>query len=195
MEKHVFSLPTDENHADTVDRLWKQVRDISKSVLIAFGPGSKMQSKRWGEDRFRQLGIHLIKNYKIFPLIFGGPEDSELGDRLITAWGTGLNLAGKLSIPEAAVAMSRCNFYFGNDTGTMHLAAVAGLRCVCLFSARDNPGRWRPVGEGHQILRGRIDCEGCSAIECPYGDPKCMAMISVDQAYAAAEKFLKPTLS
>jgi len=189
--ENTFSLPTRDEHLTTVNRLWEEVPVPANSIPIAVGPGSKMPSKRWKESRFIRLGTSLIRDYNVFPLIFGGPEDAEIGDRLINAWRRGFNFAGKLSIAEASVALSRCRFYVGNDTGTMHLAAVAGLPCVCLFSARDNPGRWNPVGKGHYILRGRIECEGCSAVSCPHGEPKCMDLITVEQVYDAAGKVLK----
>jgi poly-gamma-glutamate synthesis protein (capsule biosynthesis protein) len=184
-------LEIGESGRGEVDPIWRSIGRTPDAEPVAFGPGSKMPSKRWPLDRFEALGRVLMETRGVFPLIFGGKEDEGLGERLVESWGAGVNLAGKLSIAGSANAMSRCRLYIGNDTGTMHLAAVAGLRCVCLFSSRNPPGMWRPVGSGHVILRKRIDCEGCAAVVCPLGASKCLDLISVEEARQAVEAVLE----
>jgi len=185
-----FDLPVSGSDICKVDALFFQFGLPAADNCVAFGPGSKMPSKRWDLERFGNVGHRLVKNHKIMPIVFGGAEDAPLGEQLVRFWGTGINAAGKLSISEAACAMSRCRLYIGNDTGTMHLAAVAGLPCVAIFSARSAPGRWHPVNRGHQILRKRLPCEGCFSITCPQSKTLCLDAITVDEVFEAAAVIL-----
>ncbi|HEX4948621.1 MAG TPA: glycosyltransferase family 9 protein [Blastocatellia bacterium] len=156
--------------------------------MIAIGPGSKWPSKVWPEERYAELVAKLIEEWQVMPVIFGGKEDREVGDRLIGYWGTGLNAAGELNVRQAAAAMTHCVLYIGNDTGTMHLAATAGLPCVAIFAAVDWPGRWTPYGSNHMILRRSLPCEGCRLHVCTDQNMECLRQIKVVDVYAAAQK-------
>lgn len=51
-----------------------------------------------------------------------------------------------------------CLCYTGNDTGSMHLAATAGIPCAAFFSAHDlPPNRWHPFSRSSFILRGEME--------------------------------------
>jgi len=162
---------------------------------VGFGPGSKMPAKRWPWERFAELGRRLIEQFDIWPVVFGGAEDAADAARLLKAWGRGYNAAGGLSLRAAGAALRRCLLYVGNDTGTMHLAASVGTRCVAIFSARDWPGRWNPYGPGHRVLRAAIDCEGCGLVECLAQQNECLSRISVSEVLAACEPLLQEKLA
>jgi ADP-heptose:LPS heptosyltransferase len=83
-----------------------------------------------------------------------------------------------------------CSLYVGVDTGAMHLAAAAGVRCVAIMAAIDSPGRWTPRGEGHHVFRTEIECEGCGLKVCPIGN-KCVEPISASEVAAAALAMLR----
>ena len=44
-----------------------------------------------------------------------------------------IDLAGRLTLPEAAACLARCRLFVGNDSGLMHLAAAAGAATLGLF--------------------------------------------------------------
>ena len=159
---------------------------------VAFAPGSNLQSKLWPEDHFEAAGRALIERFGIWPVIVGGPEDTELADRLLRAWGRGISAAGALPVRQSAALLERCRLFVGNDTGTMHLAAACDVRCVALFSARDVPGKWEPMGEGHRVLRKQVPCAGCMLVRCDAKDRLCMRLISVGEVVAAAAALLEP---
>ncbi len=168
---------------------WLRANCPSNRNLIAIAPGSKWQSKIWDENRFVQLIEKLIIERNIFPIIFGGNEDKETGNRLLKKLGTGANAAGKLNIRQAASALAQCQLYIGNDTGTMHLAASVGTPCVGIFAAIDFDGRWYPFGENHQILRKQVECEGCHS-PVSLNNNKCLNLIEVDEVHQACLKVL-----
>lgn len=163
--------------------------DPRSKRLVAVAPGSKWPSKVWAEERFYETVQRLIDAHEIFPVIFGGPEDREKGDRLIQMWGRGANAAGELNVRESAAMLEGCELYVGNDTGTMHLGAAVGTKCVGIFAAIDWIGRWYPLGDGHVVIRKRVECEGCHR-PVSFNDNKCLDLISVDEVYAACESIL-----
>src|SRR5262249_27228339 len=110
-------------------------------LLIGIGPGSKIPSRISPSEGRAMVGKCLVPAVGALPSEFGGREDKALGDRLVAKWGVGINAAGELNIRQAAVTLSHCQLYVGNDTGTMHLAAAVHTPCVAIFSARDFPGR------------------------------------------------------
>ena len=175
----------------TVDA-WLREHVPAKSLggLIGFGPGSKWPSKVWPEERFSELGCRLIREHNIYPIVFGGPEDRELADRLIGVWGKGTNAAALLSPRQAAAALSRCAMYVGNDTGTMHLAAAVATPCVVVMCAQDWPGHWNPYGEGHLVLRRSVACEGCLLKVCITEGMRCLKEIEVDEVMKACGQIL-----
>jgi heptosyltransferase III len=159
-------------------------------LLIGMGVGSKMPAKIWPKDRYGLLGSHIRAQFGGVPIIFGGPEDRELGDSLIREWKTGANAAGELNVRQAAAALSFCRLYVGNDTGTMHLAAAVGTQCVAIFSARYFPGCWYPYGSNHIVLRAEVACEGCMAEDCQEFDTVCLKSISAEDVVAACRQAL-----
>ena len=153
---------------------------------LALGIGSKMNSKKWPLENYIFVVESLIKKFDIYPIIFGGEEDRDLGQKAIEEWGRGVVSAGELRVRESLGVMSFCEFYLGNDTGTMHLAACAGIKCISLFSARDFPGAWYPYGKGHIQFRKTVPCEGCMLTDCRIEDLKCLRSISKEEVLEAS---------
>lgn len=157
--------------------------------LVGVAPGSKWDSKVWAEDKFFKVVKKLINENQVFPVIFGGSEDRAKGNRLLEKWQIGANAAGELNIRQAAAALENCQLYLGNDTGTMHLAASVGIRCVGIFAAIDFSGRWFPYGENHKIFRRQVECEGCHTPFC-FNQHKCLELIEVEEVYRACVEIL-----
>ena len=157
---------------------------------VAFSPGSKGASKRWPEAHFAQVGAHLIRGWDAFPVVFGGPEEAGLGDRLVEAWGRGLNTAGHLSIRQSAAALSFCRLFVGSDSGPTHLAAAVGVPCVGIYAAIDFPGRWHPYGRQHIVIRHDLECAGCMLVRCTTRETRCIKSITVQEVIAACDRLI-----
>jgi heptosyltransferase III len=157
---------------------------------MAFSPGSKGESKRWPEDHFAQIGVRLVKAYDIFPIVFGGPEEAGLGDRLVAAWGRGVNTAGQLSIRQSAAALSFCRLFVGNDSGPTHLAAAVGVPCVGIYAAIDFPGRWHPYGRQHVVIRHDLECTGCMLARCTTREMRCINSVTVEEVMDACDRLI-----
>ncbi|HEY0051045.1 MAG TPA: glycosyltransferase family 9 protein [Pyrinomonadaceae bacterium] len=163
---------------------WREKR------LIAVMAGTNWSSKIWAEENYIEIVSRLIKEKNVFPVVFGGKNDREQGDRFLEAWKTGANAAGELGIRGDAGLLRECNLYLGTDTGTMHLAGSVGTPCVAVFAAIDYVGRWTPFGSGHRIFRERVECEGCFAPVC-FNRHKCLNLISPQSVFRACAEILE----
>ena len=185
--KAVLRVPIGESVRANVNVRWQAAKFPPGCPIIGLGPGSKMPAKRWPLDRFIETAKRLCRSLpEVHFIVLGGPEDCELGARLVAMIGPQVvNWAGSLSVLESAEALRRCTLYLGNDTGTMHLAAAVGTRCIAIFSARDHPGKWYPYGQGHVVIRKQVPCEGCYLTVCEEHRMACLMEISVAEVCQA----------
>jgi len=185
-----FDLNIGNREEAAVEQWLKTLPPDGGRRWIALGPGSKMPVKEWPAERYAAVVQRLIEEFDIWPVVFGGPEDAALGESLISEWERGYVSAGRLTVREAIAAMAQCALYFGNDSGAMHMAVAAGLRCVAIFSARDYPKHWEPYGIGHVVFRKAVACEGCMLMDCADKEMKCVLSIGVDEAVRACAAIL-----
>lgn len=184
---HAPLLRPPESTQARADSLLARVRG---RPLLALGAGSKMPAKKWFHERYAELCRRSSAQFPELGLaVFGGPEDKAEGNALVDIFGPerACNLAGETNIIESAAAMQRCSLYLGNDTGTMHLAAIMGLPCVCVFTSRDNRDSWVPWGESHIVLRHDLPCSGCLLERCELERMRCLDLITVAEVWAALE--------
>ncbi|OGW91136.1 MAG: hypothetical protein A3D28_04470 [Omnitrophica bacterium RIFCSPHIGHO2_02_FULL_63_14] len=176
--------------AGRVDMLFKQ---SAGRLYVAVGIGGKGTAQKWPVERYQALVKRLVAaRPEAEPVCFGGAGDWREAERLIAAAGRGRNFCGIFGVREGIEALRRCALYVGNDTGTMHMAALAGIRCVVVSSARANPGVWEPLGAGHRVLRKTVPCEGCELRDCDVPGHPCMEDISVEEVLKAVTGELVP---
>jgi ADP-heptose:LPS heptosyltransferase len=187
-----FDLPIADANRGAVEAILAEKGLERTPFLIAMCPGSKQKIKVWPEDRFQEVGRRLLANPDAAIVIVGGPDEAEVGERLLRRWpeGRAANLAQRLSILDSAELLRRCVFYIGNDTGAMHLAAAVGTRCVAIFAAREPANSWHPYGENHAILRKSVPCQNCYLSECVAMQLRCLRDITVEEVWAACQRMM-----
>ena len=184
MREPLLRVPMEEQDKA---RAWLAGQRQPGTVFAAVCPGANQPAKFWPMERFEEIGRRLIAQ-GIEPVVIGGPVERGMGDRLLAAWGHGINAAGQFSVMGSAALLSRCRFLVGLDTGTTHLAAALGIPCIALYADRDPPGQWEPLGEGHVLLHHAVPCGGCRAFNCPVPDHPCMTGISIEQVWTAIQE-------
>lgn len=118
--------------------------------LIGLGPTANWTGKVWPADRFAATFQALQARLPgARPVIFAGPGEAEraLAAPLLAALPGAIDLAGMLTLPQAAAALQRCRLFIGNDSGLMHLAAAAGAATLGLFG---------PTPASEYAPRGRL---------------------------------------
>ena len=162
-------------------------------VLIGVGPGSGRSSTRWPVERFAAVGNALLHQFRnVVLLAIGGSSERTLCGELCAAWGPrSHNLAGRLSVFGSASILSRCTTFIGNDSGPTHLAAMVGIPCVAIFSARNPAGQWQPLGQHHVVLEERPECAGCMLDECIHEAKKCLTRIQTARVVREAVSLIE----
>ena len=186
-----FDLNIGVSEKERVNRWLTGLPDDRDRPWVGVGIGGKMAVNLWPLERYESLLACLVDVDDVWPVVFGGPENRDDGQRLVEHWNRGYVACGALGIRETIAAISRCTLFVGNDTGTLHMAATAGVRCVGVYSSRNYPGLWDPYGDRHVVIRTEMPCEGCKLEECVVEGMKCILSISVDNVLEACYNVLR----
>ena len=169
-------------------RAEKLLAPFGSLPFIACGPGTKMQAKDWGQDKWRAL---LERLSVVLPghalALIGAREDIEVSKYAAAGWnGPVLNFCGELTPRESAAVIRRARLFLGPDSGPMHLAAAYGVPCAIAFASLDLRGRWFPVGEGHRPIYHSVECSNCRLEVCIEKKKICINSITVEEMLQAA---------
>lgn len=112
-------------------------------VLLVPGGSAHRPAKRWPSDHYANLARRLIRAGRK-PVLIGGPDEASLLAGISAADPGIINLGGQTSFGQIAVLARRAIAAIGNDTGPMHLIAMAGCPSLVLFSNASDPALCAP---------------------------------------------------
>jgi heptosyltransferase III len=131
--------------------------------FLALGPTANWTGKIWPPDRFaalfRRLAAGPLGPARAAILAGPGEEEQALAAPLRAALPDAIDLAGRLSLPEAAACLARAALFVGNDSGLMHIAAAAGTPTIGLFGPTP-ADEYAPAGRAAAAVRsptGRME--------------------------------------
>ncbi len=102
--------------------------------IVALGPTANWAGKVWPSERLAELFRALpLANARAAVLAGPGAGERAGAESLLALLPGAIDLAGSLSLPQAAACLARVALYVGNDSGLMHLAAAAGAPTLGLF--------------------------------------------------------------
>jgi heptosyltransferase-3 len=178
---------TETEHA----RAAEAIAGVGEHPVIAVSVGTKVQSKDWGKENWRELLGRLGGIYPGYGLVLSGvAEESEASEFCAEGWrganpgGPVVNICGKLTPRESAAAFARARLFIGHDSGPMHLAAAVQTPCVAIFAARNKPRVWFPYGRQHRVVYHQVSCWGCELETCIVEKKRCLTSITVDEVVA-----------
>ncbi len=174
---------------------------LDSDLIIGFHPGSATlknhEKRRWEPEKFAELGRKLIdeKNAKV--LIFGGPEENDLKNRIkndINSKNAWVIESGNLA--ASAALMARCNVFVSNDSSLMHVASALNLKVAAILGPT-NPHYIHPWKTEHKVVRLNLDCSPCfiyspRPLICFRDDVlfKCIKELTVEMVYGAVNSLL-----
>lgn len=139
-------------------RLWTLARHRARGAelvpsggpVLAVGPTANWPGKTWAIGRFIDLTRRLIAPGAPFAdarvAVFSAPGEAAAAQPLLDALPPERRLAvtGEADLLNVYAALARCDFYVGNDSGLMHMAAAGGVPTLGLFgpSRDDVYGPW-----------------------------------------------------
>lgn len=177
---------SDEERAVARDAL----RELAERPLIVCGPGTKMPAKDWGQDNWQALLGRVSAKYPDHGLaLVGAKEEVDVASHAARQWsGPWVNLCGRFVPRQTAAVIARAKIFLGPDSGSMHLAAAAGVPCVIAFSAASPAGIWFPRASKHQLIYHQTSCAGCYQEKCSVPGHPCLSSISVEEMEAAVDR-------
>jgi ADP-heptose:LPS heptosyltransferase len=120
--------------------------------LLVPGGAAHRPAKRWPIDAYGELSCRL-DTAGVQPIVIGAPGEESLGQEISQVCPSARDLVGQTSLTELAALACRAELAIGNDTGPMHMAAVAGCRTIVLFSGESDPTLCAPRGSQVKVLR------------------------------------------
>jgi ADP-heptose:LPS heptosyltransferase len=164
--------------------------------VFALGPTANSKSKIWPQENFAALIKELTEGENpLFPhariAIFSAPEERSEALPLfdVVPPDRRIDVAGTVDLPTAYACLERMDFFVGNDSGLMHLAAAAGVPTLGLFGPT-RESLYAPWGPHTMAIRGEESYE--EIIGAPnfyFGMPEtCMRGLSVEKAVRAVRE-------
>lgn len=152
-------------------------------------PGMTLDLKRWPPEHFAALADRLAGLGSV--VLLGGPADAGLVAAVAAQMHVpAVQMAGRLSLSQAAALAQASRLYVGNDTGLTHVAAAAGAKTMMIFGPSD-PARYTPFApDAHALWKpGAVQAGGVAA-GVPAGWTWAKDGLSVDEAEAAIRALL-----
>ena len=182
--------------------LLKDISSTSKKVLL--GLGASEANRKYPVEKYLVALRKLAKKNLVFVIVGGKSEldDANFIEQNLPQ-GKVLNLVGKTTLRETEAIISQMDFYIGNDSGVMHMAAAAQVPVLVLYrEAADKedylPGAWSeyqrfpPWQTQSVILRPDHQLEECAKKPLIYGwchadKPHCITQITPQEIIAGFE--------
>ncbi len=135
---------------------------LPEGPALALGPTANWRGKQWPGENFAELARRLTVADGILPgatiILLGAASERREATAAIDSLPAGqvLDLIGKLDLLTAAAVLARADFYIGNDSGLMHIAAAAGVPTLGLFGP-SREEHYAPWGSHCDFIRTGLD--------------------------------------
>lgn len=120
--------------------------------LIVPGGAAHRPDKRWPADRYRAL-VQKIAEQGTTPVIVGSKPEILLAQSITHDIDGVINLVDQTSLLSLVSLAKSAAFAVGNDSGPMHIMAVAGVPSVVLYSQASDPALCAQRGADVTIIR------------------------------------------
>lgn len=174
-----------------------------KKVLLGLSAGAP--NRKYPIEMYLVALRELAKKDLVFVIVGGKSEinDANLIEQNLPK-GKVINLTGKTNLRETEAVISQTDYYLGNVTGIMHMAAAAKVPVLAIYrDAHDKqdilPGvysesqRFPPYQTKSVILRPEHPLGECATLppvygHCHYNEPHCITQITPQQIIDGFEK-------
>ena len=148
----------------------QQIIPVGTQVL-AIAPAANWRGKQWRTENFSNLMKKLIAADGLFPsalvAVIAAENEHDQADPLLDDIPTEkrIDLVGTVDLGTLGACLGRCDFFVGNDSGLMHMAAATGIPTLGLFGPSQETlyapwGRhthWVRTPESFETLTGSAD--------------------------------------
>ena len=171
---------------------------LKPKEYVVLVPGSSASYKMWPLEKMAAIADYCIeKGYTV--ILLGSKSEKMLGDRIVKLSKhpqNCINLIGETNLASLVHMVKNAKFYFGNDTGTLHIAASVTTPAIAVMGG-GHFKRFFPYGNLHInriIFDKNMHCKN-DAWECaktvPAGSPSpCIRSIEVEDAIKEIDSLL-----
>lgn len=183
---------TVERYADVLRKMGFSLKlshqykpSVQQKSGIGLAPFAQHNGKILSLEKSFELAKILSLHHKIY--FFGGGKKEK---EILLDWEKHIpnteSLAGKMSLKEELQKISELEVMISMDSANMHLASLAGTRCVSIWGATHPYAGFLGYGqdENDVVQVKDLTCRPCSVFgdkECYRGDYACLEEISVQQ--------------
>jgi len=157
---------------------WIKQNLFGKKPILGIHPGAFYESQRWLLDYFAELINRLQENHEFEIIMFGGPDDKILIERIDSL--TQIKPIKFISenLRQFIALLSYCNILICNNSGPLQIA-VATKTPTISFMGPTVKESWKPLGDIHKVLRvDNLPCIGCNSGVCKINTHDCMNLIT-----------------
>jgi ADP-heptose:LPS heptosyltransferase len=135
-------MTSDISHLNAVDPF----------ILLVPGSAPMHLEKRWPAMKYAGLAKYLIRDgYNV--VVLGTQAESDVTTIIKKACPEVIDLSEKTGFFDIVTLAQRACFAIGNDTGPLHLIAMAGCPSLALFSSASDPEQSAPRGKSVTVLQ------------------------------------------
>ena len=165
-ERKLIFYISDENKKFAKEFLVEN--QLENKFLVGIHPGAggfykgwQGFAKRWSEENFAKLCDTLIEEKDAKVLIFGGPEEIGLKNKVrsLAKHKEDIIIIDE-SLKHTAAIIGKCNLFISNDSGLMHVAATFNVPTIGIFGPT-NYKRTAPYGKNCHFIRRDLSCGSC----------------------------------
>jgi ADP-heptose:LPS heptosyltransferase len=168
-----------------------------KYILIQLGAGAPY--RQWPIARFAEITKYLTEK-DFFCVISGSLKEKRLSIELLNKIDGNkmkiIDLVGKTNLIQLAAIAKNSTFYFGNETGTVHISAAVGTPTICILGG-GHFGRFFPYGDTKKnriIYDKGMKCMNdnwlCGSVALKGEPSPCIAGITIEQAKTEIDNIL-----
>ena len=182
ISKPEFPIALQEAHFRRVRELLAAKTVDTTRGFVAVSPVAYWETKLWDEAKFAAVCDRIVNELGL-PVVFTGESPEGPIARIRSLMQSPCaSAAGETSLRELAALYKEASVLLTTDSGPMHLAAAVGTPVVAIFGPT-SPERTGPYGEGHVVIRKKIDCSPCFRKACD--TLECMREISAEEVFEA----------
>lgn len=176
----------------------------SKKIIL--GIGASAPTKKYPVDKYL-IALRELAKRNISFIIVGGKSELDEAAYLESNLPSDkvLNLAGKTTLRETEATAAQADFYIGNDTGVLHMAAAAHVPVIGIYrgsvemenvlpAINNEFRRFPPYGTQAMILRPQSPLGECATLPPVFGgchhinEPHCITQIQPQAIIEAFDK-------
>lgn len=156
-----------------------------------FHAGARFEGRRWPQERFAKIAGWLLECNHVDQVYLIGDNDDKQINMKIKGYNCHpdiIDKAGELNLQASYELIASAKVFIGNDSGPMHIAALAGVPTLGLLGP-NFPHISGPLGKQSRVLFHKFPCSGCDQRSCDYAY-RCITAISEEEVMQTLSEML-----